>query len=37
MVKSKELKKIDNWKEEEEESGNSGWADGEDCKDRNHM
>jgi hypothetical protein len=37
MVKSKELMKIDSWKEAEEELGNNSLVDGEDCRDWNHM
>jgi hypothetical protein len=37
VVKIKELKKIDSWKEAKEESGNIGLVNCEDCRDRNHV
>ncbi len=37
VVKNKELKKIDNWKETEEESGNNGLENKEDCSDWSQM
>jgi hypothetical protein len=37
VVKSKELKEIDSWQEMEEELGNNGLANGEDCRDQSHM
>jgi hypothetical protein len=37
VVKSKEIDKIDSWKEVEEESGNIGLAYVKDCNDQNYM